>query len=62
MLQTGQVAEEQHIVDYLWREECHFKREQGWSRSCDTVYMQTGEVRCDYFFQGSGLNVQRPLF
>ena len=45
MLRTGQVAEEQHIVDYLWREECHFEREQGRSRSCDTVYMQTGEVR-----------------
>ena len=43
MLRTGQVAEEQHIVDYLWREECHFEREQGRSRSCDTVYMQTGE-------------------
>ena len=45
MLRTGRVAEEQHIVNYLWREECHFEREQGRSRSCDTVYMQTGEVR-----------------
>ena len=30
MLQTGQVADqEQHIIDYLWREECHFEHEQG---------------------------------
>ena len=45
MLRTGQVAEEQQIVEYLWSEECHFEREQGQSSSCDTVYMQTGEVR-----------------
>ena len=32
MLRTGQVGEEQHIVDYLWREECHFEHEQGRSR------------------------------